>query len=223
MNITQLKYFLELGNKLNFSTAASALYISQPALSRQITSLEEELQVQLFERNTKHVRLTKAGKVFYDDLSIIMNELNFAVKKAKGIHNGNKNKLRIGIFDAPSITDFWSKVYAIILEIEPSLEIEVVRETFTPLYNNFIEEKYDLILTLDHTLKRDNFPFCQKQLMFRQYTIVFSKNSEFAKKTNLTFSDFENKNLYLVDNEGNLNRVLSELASVGVFNPVVPI
>ena len=83
MNITQIKYFLELAKTLNFSAAASSLYISQPALSRQVSALENELQIRLFERSTKHVRLTKAGKALSEDLAVIMTELEFALKKAK--------------------------------------------------------------------------------------------------------------------------------------------
>lgn len=221
MNITQIKYFLELAKIQNFCTAASSLYISQPALSRQISALENELQIRLFDRNTKHTNLTKAGRSLYEDLSIIMTELDFALKKAKVLHDGKQNLLRIGIFDAPYINDFWITFYKTLLKIDPSLEIEVVRGNFTDLYNDFVNELYDLILTLDHTLLMSKFPFCYKRLFYREYAIIYSKDSEFGKMERLDFRDFDHKNVYVVDNERNIERVLSELASVGILNPKI--
>lgn len=219
MNITQIKYFLELAKTLNFSAAASALYISQPALSRQVSALENELQIRLFERSTKHVRLTKAGKALSEDLAVIMTELEFALKKAKVLHDGEKKSLRIGIFDTPVINDFWSDVYKTLIGIEPALEIEVIRGNFTELMDHFIDGIYDIILTLDHTCLKEKFPFCYKRLFYRKYAIIYSKDSEFGKLKELKFSDFDDKNLYVVDNEGNIQRVLAELASVGIMKP----
>lgn len=61
MTITQIKYFITAAKCLNFTKAASKLYITQPALSRQISAIEEELNVQLFVRNNRSVKLTPAG------------------------------------------------------------------------------------------------------------------------------------------------------------------
>jgi DNA-binding transcriptional LysR family regulator len=64
MNDAQLNCFLAVCRTLNFSRAAEQLFITQPALSYQIRSLEKELGVALFERSTTHVRLTDAGSAF---------------------------------------------------------------------------------------------------------------------------------------------------------------
>lgn len=64
MNTTQLECFLAVANYLNFSRAAEYLRITQPAVSHQIDTLEDELGVKLFHRNSKMVRLTQAGHLF---------------------------------------------------------------------------------------------------------------------------------------------------------------
>ena len=64
MNTTQLECFMEVANFLNFSRAAERLQITQPAVSHQISTLEDELGVKLFHRTSKSVRLTPEGNIF---------------------------------------------------------------------------------------------------------------------------------------------------------------
>ena len=64
LNTTQLECFLAVANHLNFSRAAQELHITQPAVSHQINTLEAELEVKLFHRTSKNVRLTQAGHQF---------------------------------------------------------------------------------------------------------------------------------------------------------------
>lgn len=65
MTFTQLRCFIEVARQLNFARAAETLYISQPAVSRQIHALENELGVRLFDRTRHVVALTSAGESFY--------------------------------------------------------------------------------------------------------------------------------------------------------------
>lgn len=64
MNTTQLECFMAVANYLNFSRAAEQLRLTQPAVSHQISTLEDELGVRLFRRTSKSVRLTQEGFQF---------------------------------------------------------------------------------------------------------------------------------------------------------------
>ena len=64
MELRQLKYFTRSAEMLNFTEAAKSLFISQSTLSQQIKQLEDELEILLFDRIGKTVRLTEAGKLF---------------------------------------------------------------------------------------------------------------------------------------------------------------
>jgi len=61
VNVRELRYFLAVARELNFTRAAETLYVSQPALSKQIRALERSLRVELFERRSAGVTLTRAG------------------------------------------------------------------------------------------------------------------------------------------------------------------
>ena len=72
MNTTQLECFMAVSNFLNFSRAAEQLRLTQPAVSHQINTLENELGTKLFHRTSKSVRLTQAGQLFTQYASEIL-------------------------------------------------------------------------------------------------------------------------------------------------------
>ncbi|MBI5387599.1 MAG: LysR family transcriptional regulator [Verrucomicrobia bacterium] len=86
----------------NVSRAALKLHVSQPALSRQIRDLEEELGFSLLERSAKSVRLTDAGRVFLTESRAVLERAAEAVKAARIVAGGNRGELHIGY--APTLS-----------------------------------------------------------------------------------------------------------------------
>ena len=85
MNTTQIKCFLALSETLNFTKAAARLYLSQPALSRQIATLEQELNTLLLIRDSKNVRLTPAGALLAEELSGLNTALEDLISRTKAM------------------------------------------------------------------------------------------------------------------------------------------
>ena len=99
MNIDQLQSFIKVAENLNFARAAQALNITTSAVSRQIRTLEEELDTQLFHRTTKSVSLTPEGIIFYNDAKEILARLQLATRKIKDHAETNIQLISIGYTD----------------------------------------------------------------------------------------------------------------------------
>jgi DNA-binding transcriptional LysR family regulator len=95
MDFKTLDNFLVLSEKLNYRKTADEIFIAQPALSRQIMVLEEQLNVKLFNRNKRNVALTLAGKYFKEESKRIINDFERIKKRTIQIHNGESGEIKI--------------------------------------------------------------------------------------------------------------------------------
>jgi DNA-binding transcriptional LysR family regulator len=102
MELRHLRYFAAVGETQNVSLAARKLHLSQPALSRQVHDLEEELGFSLLVRNAKSVRLTDAGRVFLKETAAILERVEQGVRAARAVAVGATGELHVGY--APSLT-----------------------------------------------------------------------------------------------------------------------
>ena len=103
MELRQLRYFVAIAEDGSFLRAAQRLHVSQPPLSTQIKSLEDELGVQLFERSNRGVVLTAAGAIFFDETRAILARLEHAKREALRVGRGEIGMLSIGFV---SIADY---------------------------------------------------------------------------------------------------------------------
>jgi DNA-binding transcriptional LysR family regulator len=99
MELRGLRYFLAAAEEENFHRAAARLRIAQPALSRQISQLEQELGAALFERSRRRVRLSPAGKQYLADVRRILREVEEANRRARRVALGQIGVLRIGFHE----------------------------------------------------------------------------------------------------------------------------
>ena len=83
MELRQLEYFVTVANLKNLSKASQVLFVSQPALSKSISSLEEELGVQLFERRNRKMTLTTVGQVFFNRTVRLLKDLDTSVSEIR--------------------------------------------------------------------------------------------------------------------------------------------
>ena len=103
MNTTQLECFLSVADALNFSRAAERLRITQPAVSHQVKTLEDELGVQLFSRTSKSVRLTQEGHLFLQYAGEILKLAGASIAQVRQCQSGRPQYLGIGCRSAADL------------------------------------------------------------------------------------------------------------------------
>ena len=98
-DLRQARAFLYVADELHFGRAAARLFMTQPALSRTIRTLEEAVGVPLFERSTRRVRLTSAGEAFAAECRLALGHFELAAAAARNAAEGREGRLRVGYMD----------------------------------------------------------------------------------------------------------------------------
>jgi DNA-binding transcriptional LysR family regulator len=100
MELRHLRYFIAVAEELHFGRAADRVNVAQPALSRQIRDLEEELGVRLFDRDRRRVSITAAGAAFRVEVGALLERVERAVGTARRAARGEFGLLRIAYVPA---------------------------------------------------------------------------------------------------------------------------
>lgn len=158
MTITQLKYVLAVAQYQNFTRAADKVFVTQPTLSMQIQKLEDELDVQIFDRSKKPIELTETGRKIVNQARNIVNEsdrIQDIVDQEKGFIGG---EFKIGVIPTVMPTllpmflaNFVNKYPKVKLRIEELTTENIIDGlqdgsidaaiAATPLKNDFIKER----------------------------------------------------------------------------------
>jgi DNA-binding transcriptional LysR family regulator len=100
MEFRHLRSFVAVAEELHFGRAAARVHIVQPALSRQIRALEDEIGIRLFERDRRRVALTQAGTAFLNEARSLLEHADRAVEAARRADRGELGTLRIAYVPA---------------------------------------------------------------------------------------------------------------------------
>lgn len=127
-NLELYRIFYEVAKFGNISLAADSLFISQPAVSKSIKKLENITGVSLFSRNSRGVRLTKEGEVFYKYIERALNEISLGENVLDKLKNKERGSIKIGVstsickhFVVPKLKDF--------IKEYPDIEIKFINKT----------------------------------------------------------------------------------------------
>lgn len=147
----QLLYFINVARLHSFTKAARACFVSQTAISRQISALEAEVGVTLLERDTAHVQLTLAGEHFYQRMDVLTKQIEQAVLETQAIAREQAAHLTLGI---PSIME--QHIAAPLLrryhELYPEVQLNAVSGSRQELLRQLVDGSIDLLVALDFDL-----------------------------------------------------------------------
>ncbi len=144
MNIAQIRYFVTAAQLQNISKAAEALHLSQPALSKSIAKLEEELGTELFVRNGKRIALNDQGRRFLESAWVILRHVDNTMLDLGGMSVSSAPKLSVGMYQP------YERVTACIAEyMRAHADVEVDINCSIDTEEKIDINKYDMLLYPD--------------------------------------------------------------------------
>lgn len=123
MEIRQIRSFLAVAERLHFRRAAEVMHLSQPALSLQIQSLEEEVGVLLLKRNRQATVLTHAGEIFSEEIADMLARADLAAERVRRAAMGNLGSLRVGFISTAATARVLTPLISEFRETYPHIEL----------------------------------------------------------------------------------------------------
>src|SRR5215470_8349259 len=125
MELRHLRYFVAVAEEEHYGRASGRLHGAQPALSRQIQDLEEEIGCKLFDRLSRGVKISAAGKVFLEDARRILHGVNEATARAKRVASGQSGTLRMGLIETISWNGIVPESFRRFRDLHPDAELQL--------------------------------------------------------------------------------------------------
>ncbi|MGF7049879.1 LysR family hydrogen peroxide-inducible transcriptional activator [Paenibacillus sp. DS2015] len=145
MELRQLQYALQIATERNFSRAAEKLHIAQPSLSQQLSKLEKEIGVKLFQRNTSSVELTHAGAAFMEQAQKIVDAVELLHQEMTDISQLRGGKVVIGSMPITG-SHLLPYVLPVFRRTYPDIEIALLEDSSMNLEKLTANGKTDLSL-----------------------------------------------------------------------------
>ena len=194
MELRHLRYFVAVAEQLSFRGAAEKLNMAQPPLSAQIKGLEDELRVQLLERDTRNVRLTHAGEVFLEQARAVLALAATAEQRAREAEQGVVGTLRVGII-APSANAWLAAILRKFRRQYSGVQLSLFDLTSTEQLRRL------RIGELDVGLLRPPVSFPELDYKFvdeSRQVLALPAGHSLARKRKLEWADFHNQELVLM-------------------------
>ena len=197
LTFLSIEYFLKVAETLNFTVAARELYISQPALSKQIKQLEEEIGVRLFRRDTKQVELTAGGQILYEEWSKLIKSSENAIGAAKSIEEKHTRKIRVGIAEFNGLIDIIAPKLEAFTKINEQVEVIYEVHGFNQLRRMLEKDEVDLIFSLNTELPVGRKNLFVQPLLDMQLCIIMSMKHPLSNCDKLDVEDIKDDNILM--------------------------
>ena len=197
----QLETFIIVADMGSFNKAAEALYITPPAVTKQINLLEKDLDLKLFVRTHRGLALTEAGKSLYRDAKYIIQYCRESVDRAKKAMQEKDNIIRIGtspMTPAAPLVQEWAKVQ----KEYPDIKLQIVP------FMNSLENAREILKNLGQNIDVVGGIFDETMLKLRgcsgmemsrqQLCCAVSVNHRLADREVLTFQDLYGENFLMM-------------------------
>lgn len=195
MDTRQLSYFVQVAKDHSFTVAAHNLHLSQPALSKMIKKLEEDLGVQLFDRSEHKMSLTDAGERLFDEGQKLLSEMEAITESIQDTKNLKTGNVSVGI--PPVIgTSYFPPLIAHFRHDYPGINLSIIENGAVTVYEMVEKGFMDLGLVILPELsdRIEYIPVTEDEVV-----LVVHNDHPLASKDKVLFEDLKDESFALLD------------------------
>lgn len=201
MHLNQLKYFVAIAACRSFTRAAELQHLTQTALTQQIRALENELALELFNRQKRPVELTPAGKVFFQEAKAILARVDEAVNRAREASSGAVGTIRIGYEKGYERSELSARLQAF-HKAYPNVLFTCLREDTDKLAEKLLADELDVIFAWDSTNLRANPAIGHSLDMKSQLSVALCTGHPYASRKSLRREDLREETILYMSPSG---------------------
>ncbi|MGC4377684.1 LysR family transcriptional regulator [Fictibacillus sp. Mic-4] len=218
MELRQLRYFVEVAKREHVSEAADNLHVAQSAVSRQIANLEDELGVNLFEREGRNVKLTRIGKQFLEHVEYALKAIDFAKQKIDEYLDPDRGTVKIG-FPTSLASHTLPTVISAFKDKHPNVAFHLRQGS----YNFLIDavKNGDIDLALIGPIPSDETEIKGEILFTENIVALLPLNHPHAKKKKLHLSELRNDAFVLFPEGFILRKIAVDACRQSGFAPKI--
>lgn len=207
MTLLQLQYFKTLARVLHYTQAAAELHIAQPSLSYSIKELEKELGVKLFEKDSRHIRLTVYGEQFLPYAERALNMLDEGVGVLKQMAGSAQQIVRLGYFHSISASLIPSAMMGVYgQEKNRSIRFQFTEAPSFDLFQQLKKGELDLAFCLHQDADLEAVTIMRQPLY-----LAVPEHHPLAKRESVCFEDFAREPVVMLDKPSSLRHQLDEV------------
>ena len=212
MELTQLKYFLEVARTEHVTQSAKNLCIVQPALTQAIHKLEDELGVLLFKNSGRNIKLTDSGKFFYEKLQPLYENMMALPALLKETANKQNNNVKLNVLAASTL------ITSAVIEYRRSnsdIDVDIVQNEETSVFDICVRTYANYRPELDNTESDETFVHSEKIFL------AVPNTAQYKKLNSISLFDLKDENFIRLYGSKQYRQICNELCdSIGFHTNV---
>ena len=208
--LQQLRILKAVATEKNFTKAAEVLYLSQPSLSKQIKTLEKNLDILLINRENNKVSLTENGKVFLQYSERILALCEESCRALIDLKNGDRGNLAVGASQTIG-TYLMPRVLALFAQNYPQIDLKVQVNSTRLIANNVLNREIDIAVVggeIPNELKKN---LTIKHFVEDDLSLIISKSHPFAKKKTINKENLYYLNFITLNSNSTIRKFIDNI------------
>lgn len=208
--LQQLRILKAVATEKNFTKAAEVLYLSQPSLSKQIKTLEKNLDIILINRESNRISLTENGKVFLQYSERILALCEESCRALIDLKNGDRGSLTVGASQTVG-TYLMPRILALFAQNYPQIDLKVQVNSTPIIVNNLLKREIDIALVGGEVPNKLKKNLTIQDFVEDEISLIISTSHPFAKKKKINKEDLYYLNFITLNSNSTIRKFIENI------------